>query len=498
MLIRNPNLEQPLNTEPYSKDLANSFITPSDLIFNRNHESVVQTDPPSSTGTDWTIGISVQDDASLSWLKLSASSLSLESVRKDHDLVEVVATLECAGNRRAELSSSHHPAQGIQWGNAVIANVIWGGASLRSMLLAAGVPDPFSHHSDPSSLEPSSAASLRESACWARPLHLHLFSAQESIESDDPSRKEYFAASIPLTTAMHPNQHCLLAYQYNHAPLTQRHGAPLRAVIPGHVGARWVKWLNGLKISTTENDSPPMRLDYKLLTPQRLDEHEYAKKAEAQVEFRQQELRKENPLQRLEASCSITLPSKEGQEVQAGADGTVNVKGYAVGQDGSPASKVCVALVRDDDEQVSTEDLLTTLPAEVDWKEATILTPDFEHALPSGKWSWAWTLWHLDMPAPPSDSRWALVARCGKSFRSASSCADEKVRKLTRLRLFFSPGVVTASHRLGCTAAKGLGMESEGIPQSLLVRRSQALCSILGQWQYCFPPMCVGIQVLFL
>ncbi|CDU24192.1 related to Sulfite oxidase [Sporisorium scitamineum] len=416
--------ESPLNTEPRTKELASSFITPNELIFIRNHDSVIHADTPSSSEAGWSISISVDQDESLQALNLSQQSLSLESLKKDRQLIEVVATLECAGNRRAELASSHQPAEGIQWGNAVIANVIWGGASLRSVLLAAGLPDPFQHHSDLTSLEPSSEASLSDSAEWARSLHLHLYSAQESTESDDSTHKEYFAASIPLTTAMHPNQHCLLAYQYNHAPLTQRHGAPLRAIIPGHVGARWVKWLNGLKISTRENDSPPMRQDYKLLVPShaqantQAEEKKYSNKASHDPEFRKQQLHQERPLQRLEASCSITQPWQDGQSLRVSAEGTIEVKGYAVGQDGSPATHVYVAMVPDPDgQEKSTEDLLTSLPAGLEWKQAEIHTQGstqrrLSGAEASSKWSWAWTLWHLTPPAPTSDGKWALIVRC--------------------------------------------------------------------------------------
>lgn len=408
-----------MNTEPYSKDLASSFITPNDLVFNRNHDSVVRIDVPASNGTDWTLSISVQDHVKLaSDSKVLQQSLPLDAIKKNHKLVEVIATLECAGNRRSELALSHQPAEGIQWGNAVIANVIWGGASLRSVLLASGVPDPFIHHSDHTALTPSEGATSADAESWARSLHLHLFSAQESSESDDPSRKEYFASSIPLSTAMHPNQGCLLAYQYNRQPLTQRHGAPLRTVLPGHVGARWVKWLNGLKISNRENDSPPMRMDYKLLLPSQNRgteaERAFAEKASQDTAFRKQEMRHQNPLQRLEASCSITQPSQNGQSLNA-YDGKIFIKGYAVGQDGSPATSVFLALVPETEQELSSKDLLTSLPAHIEWKQATIHHRDIDahRGVASGKWSWAWTLWQLEMFVPSSDQKWALIARCG-------------------------------------------------------------------------------------
>ena len=36
----------------------------------------------------------------------------------------------------------------------------------------------------------------------------------------------------------------LLAYEMNGEPLPAKHGYPLRAVVPGHVGVRNVKWVS--------------------------------------------------------------------------------------------------------------------------------------------------------------------------------------------------------------------------------------------------------------
>ena len=60
----------------------------------------------------------------------------------------------------------------------------------------------------------------------------------------------------------------LLAYEMNGRPLPRDHGYPLRAVVPGHVGVRNVKWVTEVAVSTEEAVGPWQRgIAYKGFSP---------------------------------------------------------------------------------------------------------------------------------------------------------------------------------------------------------------------------------------
>ena len=49
--------------------------------------------------------------------------------------------------------------------------------------------------------------------------------------------------------------------------LIRDHGFPVRAVVPGVVGARNVKWLSRVEVSEEESESHHQRADYKGFNP---------------------------------------------------------------------------------------------------------------------------------------------------------------------------------------------------------------------------------------
>jgi len=62
-----------------------------------------------------------------------------------------------------------------------------------------------------------------------------------------------FGGSIPLGRALHPD--VLLADTMNGEPLPAAHGAPLRVVVPGYIGARSVKWVSRITLQEGPSDN---------------------------------------------------------------------------------------------------------------------------------------------------------------------------------------------------------------------------------------------------
>ena len=312
---------------------------------------------------------------------------------------------------------------------------------MRSLLLLHGVADPYAHHADLSSLTPSDSSISSDCAPWAQSLHLHLLSAQPASASEHP-QGEFFGASIPLSTALHPNQRCILAYQHNGKALEQAHGFPLRAVIPGHAGARWVKWLRGLRISKQENDSHAMQHDYKMLIPPSNDKggseaNEWKAKMmgdERDEAFRKSELEKQPAMQRLGMGSAIESPNHNAVVKTR----SVTARGYAVGQDGewqcglldtslrlthgfctgSPVSSIeCIVVAQDgpcDDSSILRR-RAQDVPAS-QWTQADVQT---RGNASDESVSWAWTLWDAVVPLPTSGeageaTRYALIARASE------------------------------------------------------------------------------------
>ncbi len=146
----------------------------------------------------------------------------------------------------------------------------------------------------------------------------------------DPTSAPY-GASIPLAKAMDPRGDVLLAYEMNGEPLTRDHGYPVRVVIPGTVGARWVKWLSKsviqptldspfsysfslsarIEVSVEESESHWQKNDYKSFSPS--------------ADWDKIDFAKAPAIQELPVTSVICTPQNE--ETATLKDGKLNLKG---------------------------------------------------------------------------------------------------------------------------------------------------------------------------
>jgi len=196
--------QEPFNAETCHAALAESAVTPTDAFYVRGHGTVPDIDPGA-----WRLHVGGLVEREL--------DLSLSTLREAFREREVVATLQCAGNRRAGLIAIRDIPGEAPWGPGATGTARWTGVALADVLALAGP--------------------LREAA------HVGFDGADMCPEAKPAQR---FGGSIPLDKARRPE--VLLAWAMNDAPLAPVHGAPVRVVVPGYIGARSVKWLERIDV----------------------------------------------------------------------------------------------------------------------------------------------------------------------------------------------------------------------------------------------------------
>lgn len=200
--------QDPFNAGPPPALLAEAPVTPTDRFFVRNHGAVPA---PDLATYSLRVGGLVGRP-----LRLSLADLA------GFPRATVAATLQCAGNRRDELLALGPIPDELPWGGEAIGTATWSGARLADVLAAAGVGP------------------------GAR--HVALCGLDAAQKTDGP-----FGGSIPLERALAPD--VLLADTMNGEPLPPVHGAPLRLVVPGYIGARSVKWLAEVELRAGPSDN---------------------------------------------------------------------------------------------------------------------------------------------------------------------------------------------------------------------------------------------------
>lgn len=155
----------------------------------------------------------------------------------------------------------------------------------------------------------------------------------------------------------------------NGKPLEPKHGFPIRVIVPGVAGARWVKWLDEITIQAEESESFYQQHDYKILPPE-------ASTWEIAEDF----WHRFPAMQDMPINSVVAVPA-EGETVQLTSRGLIETKGFAVpeGEHG-PIVRV----------EVSADDGHTWYDAELDNE--------------GKRGKWCWVLWQANIPAT-SDCR---------------------------------------------------------------------------------------------
>jgi sulfite oxidase len=125
--------DQPMNAECPPHLLTQNYLTPTSLFYIRHHH-------PVPFLTDEQVE-NYQLKIDLSSYGKGVVQLSLDDLKK-MPKIEVIATLQCSGNRRSGFNK-YQRTSGTSWGQGAISTAKWGGVRLSDVLKAAGVDDPI-------------------------------------------------------------------------------------------------------------------------------------------------------------------------------------------------------------------------------------------------------------------------------------------------------------------------------------------------------------------
>ena len=300
---------------------ADGLVTPVESFFTRSHAAT-----PAIDRAAWRLEIDglVSRPATYSYAELADAF-----PRRD-----VTATLMCAGLRRDEFLTIGPLPGELPWGPEPVSTGHWTGVPLAEVLRAVG---------------------LAEGARYVE------FIGLDQVER--LGQRFGFGGSIEIEKALAGD--VLLARALNGAPLPPDHGYPLRAVVPGWIGARSVKWLGRIRVSAEPSQNYFQARAYRMLQDTNPREPRDISAGVALTEV---------PLN------AVILQPVAGEAVAAGP---VTVRGWAMG----PEMR-----------RVAAVDLSITGGRR--WIRARIVEEST---------GWTWSLWEATVELPPGDQ--VIMAR---------------------------------------------------------------------------------------
>ncbi|KAI1276955.1 sulfite oxidase [Xylaria sp. FL0933] len=218
-------LQFPYNGEPPKRLVTEHDVTPNPLHFIRNHGGIPVIDPDS-----WFLR--------LEGLVKQPKKLTLADLKDESRFprMERLVTIQCSGTRRIE-QISLYAGEGDEminapWAEGAIGTARYVGISLKKVIKYCG--------------------GLIDGA-----KHLELVGADTYFKMSEVMN---YAISVPYSK-VRANE-VMLVWEMNGQPLPKIHGAPVRAVVMGYIGARSVKWLYRITAIRDPTRAPVQSREY--------------------------------------------------------------------------------------------------------------------------------------------------------------------------------------------------------------------------------------------
>ncbi|KAI9841522.1 MAG: hypothetical protein M1837_000623 [Sclerophora amabilis] len=283
----------PLNVEaPLSALFNEGFLTSPELFYVRNHGAVPEVHDEDIPNWDF----------SVEGLVANPITLTLRDLITDYEQVTYPISLVCAGNRRKE-QNQVRKSKGFSWGAAGVSTALFTGVVMSEVIKRAN------------------------------PLRKAKYVCMEGA---DKLPNGVYGTSLKLNWVMDPNRGIMLSYKMNGEMLRPDHGKPLRAVVPGQIGGRSVKWLKKIIITDRPSDNWYHIWDNRVL-PTMVSPEESANKPEWWQDERY-------AIYDLNVNSAIAYPAHEEQLCIVNGPETYVTKGYAYSGGGRRVTRVEITL----------------------------------------------------------------------------------------------------------------------------------------------------------
>ncbi|KAI8947873.1 Oxidoreductase, molybdopterin-binding domain-containing protein [Xylaria longipes] len=369
--------QKPCNAETPGDELAESFLTPNETFYVRNHMWVPVIDETEADNHGITVELPDGE----------VKAYSVGELKARFTQHSVTAVLQCSGNRRNDMTRYAKKTNGLQWTVGAISCAKWEGVRLRDVLADAGLP---------------------------------LADPGEDARHVQFSGLEAYGASIPIESAIDPRGDVLLAFKMNDKPLPRDHGFPVRVIVPGHVAARAVKWVNRIVVSDEESTTTWQRKDYKCFGPNETKQ-DWDKYKSIQV----MPITSAITRTRLMPDTRATQPKQEPRATAGGR--VVQLEGYAYSGGGREIQRVDISL-----------------DGGAHWDQAKLLDDTEQER---GARAWCWKRWSYEgvLPDIKDDNNGeAKTTFVVKATDDAYNTQPESHRSIYNLR----GNLATAWHRV--------------------------------------------------